>query len=50
MRSGENNPVVNVGDTVPNMLYEITRKMTGAVSIVTDGGQLLGLVTDHDIR
>ena len=50
MRSGEKNPVVNVGDTVPNMLYEITRKMTGAVSVVDDKGELLGLVTDRDIR
>ena len=50
MRSGEANPVVKVSDTVQNMLYEITGKLSGAVSIVDDNDQLLGLVTDHDIR
>ena len=50
MRSGENNPVVSVNGTVRDMLYEITGKLTGAVSVVDDNGQLLGLVTDHDIR
>ena len=50
MRSGENNPVVNVNGTVHDMLFEITGKLSGAVSVVDDSGQLLGLVTDHDIR
>ena len=50
MRGGEDNPVVNVKDTVRNMLSEITSKRSGAVSVVDDGGHLLGLVTDYDIR
>ena len=50
MRSGENNPVVNVDGTLNAMLYEITGKLSGAVSVVDDEGQLLGLVTDRDIR
>ena len=50
MRSGENNPVVKVSGTVHEMLYEITGKLSGAVSITDDEGNLLGLVTDHDIR
>jgi len=50
MRSEENNPVVNVNGTLHEMLYEITGKLSGAVSVVDDNGQLLGLVTDHDIR
>jgi len=50
MRSGTANPVVKVSDTVQNMLYEITGKLSGAVSVVDDNGRLLGLVTDHDIR
>jgi arabinose-5-phosphate isomerase len=50
MRSGENNPVVKINGTVNDMLYEITGKLSGAVSVVDDSGQLLGLVTDHDIR
>jgi arabinose-5-phosphate isomerase len=50
MRSGENNPVVNIDSTLNEMLYEITGKLSGAVSVIDDEGQLLGLVTDHDIR
>ena len=50
MRGGEDNPVVNVKDTVRNMLSDITSKRSGAVSIVDDGDHLLGLVTDYDVR
>lgn len=50
LRSGENNPVVNVKDTVRDMLNEITSKRTGAVSVVGEEGNLLGLVTDYDVR
>ena len=32
------------------MLYEITNKRAGAVSVVDDAGHLVGLVTDYDIR
>ena len=50
MRAGENNPVINAKDTVRQMLYEITRKQSGAISVVDDEDNLLGLVTDFDIR
>ncbi|RMF92988.1 MAG: KpsF/GutQ family sugar-phosphate isomerase [Nitrospinota bacterium] len=50
MRSGENNPIIRVEESVSTMLCEITRKMTGAVSVVDKDGYLVGLVTDYDIR
>lgn len=50
MRSGDNNPVLNVNSGVRDMLYEISNKRCGAVSIVDDQGFLLGLVTDYDVR
>lgn len=50
MRAGENNPVVNIKNSVQHMLYEITSQRCGAVSIIDDEGRLLGLVTDYDIR
>jgi len=50
MRCDENNPVINVKDTIRIMLYEITAKRAGAVSVVDDAGNLLGLVTDYDVR
>jgi len=50
MRSGNDNPIVTVADTVHDMLYEIANKRCGAVSVVDADGKLVGLVTDHDIR
>lgn len=50
MRSGESNPVVHVSSDMRKMLYEITSKRSGAVSVVDDNQYLLGLVTDYDIR
>ena len=50
MRSGDGNPVVKLNATIQDMLFEITSKQTGAVSVVDDEGGLLGLVTDYDIR
>jgi arabinose-5-phosphate isomerase len=50
MRGEDNNPVVEIGDTIQNMLYEISNKRCGAVSIIDDKGRLMGLVTDRDIR
>lgn len=50
MRGEDNNPVMEIGDTVQNMLYEISNKRCGAVSIIDYEGHLMGLVTDRDIR
>jgi len=50
MRSGDNNPAINIGASVSDMLFEISSKRCGAVSVVDDAGKLLGLVTDFDIR
>ena len=50
MRSGEDNPVVDLGTSVKVMLYEISSKRCGAVSIIGDDGKLIGLITDYDVR
>jgi arabinose-5-phosphate isomerase len=50
MRAGEDNPVVNIKAPVREMLYQITSKRCGAVSIIDDDYKLLGLITDFDIR
>ena len=50
MRSGEDNPVVNSKASVRDMLFEISSKRCGAVSIINDDGCLIGLVTDYDVR
>lgn len=50
MRAGEANPMIHVSSDARTMLYEITSKRAGAVSVVDDNRHLLGLVTDYDIR
>ncbi|MCG3203797.1 MAG: Arabinose 5-phosphate isomerase KdsD [Elusimicrobia bacterium] len=50
MRGGELNPVVKVSDSMTNLLIEMSRKWTGAVSVVNAKKKLVGLVTDFDVR
>jgi len=50
MRSREANPIIRVTASLREMLCEITSKRAGAVSVVDEAHQLLGLVTDYDIR
>lgn len=50
MRSGLDNPVLDSKATVRDMLVQITSKRSGAVSVVDEDQQLLGLITDYDIR
>jgi len=50
MHKGEENPVIPAGKTVREALFVITAKGLGATSVVADGGKLLGLITDGDIR
>ncbi len=50
MRGGKRNPVVKVNASMMTLLVEISRKWTGAANIVDSRGQLVGLVTDYDIR
>jgi len=50
MRTGEANPTIHISNSPRQMLYEMTAKQAGAVSIIDDHCHLLGLVTDYDIR
>jgi len=50
MRSGAENPVIHVQATTRDMLLQMTSKRVGATSVVDDAGNLLGLVTDYDVR
>ena len=50
MRAGVDNPVIQATISVKDMLFEISSKRAGAVSVVDASGHLLGLVTDYDIR
>ena len=50
MHSGEDNPIVSVGATVKDALFEMTAKGLGAVSVVDANKKFVGLVTDGIIR
>ena len=50
MHSGENNPIVKVGATVKDALFEMTAKGLGAVSVVNAENKFVGIVTDGIIR
>ena len=50
MRGGEDNPIINVNESVKSLLLVISAKRCGAVCVIDDQGRLLGLVTDRDIR
>ncbi len=50
MHGGENNPVVNEQKTVREALFIITDKGLGAVSVVNSEGQMIGILTDGDVR
>ena len=50
MHSGEDNPIVQVGATVKDALFEMTAKGLGAVSVIDENKKFVGLVTDGIIR
>jgi arabinose-5-phosphate isomerase len=50
MRTGAANPLVRLTDDIRRVLYEMTEKRAGAVSVIDEDGRLLGLITDYDIR
>lgn len=50
MHSGDDNPIVKVGATAKDALFEMTAKGLGAVSVVDENNKFVGLVTDGIIR
>ncbi|MDD5687464.1 MAG: KpsF/GutQ family sugar-phosphate isomerase [Elusimicrobia bacterium] len=50
MRSGTDNPLIKIDDSISKMFLEITKKRCGAVSVIGKSQKLLGFITDYDIR
>jgi arabinose-5-phosphate isomerase len=50
MHKGDENPVILADRSVQEMLVQVTAFRVGAISVVNSQGELLGLVTDYDIR
>lgn len=50
MHVDEENPIVKIGATAKDALFEMTAKGLGAVSVSDEDGKFLGIVTDGIIR
>jgi arabinose-5-phosphate isomerase len=49
MHTGEAIPMVNRQTTMPEVIYEMSRKKLGVTTVV-DGSRLLGVISDGDLR
>ena len=50
MRKGPDNPIIGSDQPIKEMIVRITAFRVGAISVVNSKGELLGLVSDYDIR
>jgi len=50
MHGGDQTPVVRVDTLMPEIIYEMSRKGLGMSCVVDDGGHLVGIITDGDLR
>ncbi|MDT5156365.1 MAG: arabinose-5-phosphate isomerase [Acidobacteriota bacterium] len=50
MHGGEENPTVETGATLLEVVQAISRGGLGGVNVLKDGGRLAGIITDGDVR
>src|SRR5262245_39421622 len=50
MHAGEHTPVVQVDTSMPDVIYEMSRKGLGMSCVVDGANQLVGIITDGDLR
>jgi arabinose-5-phosphate isomerase len=50
MHTRDNLPRVFPGALMPDVIYEMSRKGLGLAAVADEGGKLLGLITDGDLR
>ena len=50
MHGGEQTPVVRMDTSMPDVIYEMSRKGLGMSCVVDDAHHLLGIITDGDLR
>ncbi len=50
MHSGEDMPRVGPQDSMPEIIYEMSRKGLGVAAVTDEHGRLLGIITDGDLR
>ena len=50
MHGGEKIPAVHTGTAMKDVVYEMNRKGLGMTCVLDDGGRLVGIITDGDLR
>lgn len=50
MRKGNELPLINENKLVPNIIFEMTSKHLGCVGVIDKNKNLIGIITDGDIR
>jgi arabinose-5-phosphate isomerase len=50
MHTGDEIPRVQPGTLMKDVLFEMTKKRMGLTTVVDDGGHLLGMISDGDLR
>ena len=50
MHSGEQVPLIRADSTIHDAIVEITEKRLGVVGVTDDSGNLVGVITDGDLR
>ena len=50
MHAGDNLPRVLAATKMPDVIYEMSRKGLGLAAVAESNGQLIGLITDGDLR
>jgi arabinose-5-phosphate isomerase len=50
MHGGDQAPIVQMKAFMPDVIYEMSRKGLGMTCVVDDGAQLVGIITDGDLR
>ena len=50
MRVGNQIPLSNSNDKMPEVLLEMTSKHLGCTAIINESGSLIGIITDGDLR
>jgi arabinose-5-phosphate isomerase len=50
MHAAKDCPIVAAGTPMRDVIYEMSSKALGMTCVVSDGGQLVGIITDGDLR
>jgi arabinose-5-phosphate isomerase len=50
MHAGDDTPIVRIDTSMPDVIYEMSRKGLGMSCVVDDARHLVGIITDGDLR